>query len=133
MAHFINTTVLLDGSKRTIVHFYFRSDGISSDLENSVLVDPLDFGLTSTACLTVEELTYDFAGFDAVISFDSGLVENNQIWVLPEGSRGSKDFRPEGGFKDRSGPDGTGKLLISTTGLTSVGDHGSLVLHIKKS
>lgn len=118
-----------------ILHVYFKSDGISSDLKRFTLIDPhsddLFKSMDSKPAFAVEEIVYDFAGFDASLQFDSGLINDNYIWVLPEGSSEKVDFRPFGGFADRSGVDGTGKLTITTFGLLSIGDQGSMILKLR--
>lgn len=124
-------TTLLDAESHAIIQVYLQSDG--AELVQEVLIDPQEL---EPACkrLEVQELLYDFAGFDARIEFASGLVEQTQIWVLPAGSgSGHRNFMPFGNFLDRSGLDGTGKLLLTTTGFTAVGtDQGSLLLRVRK-
>lgn len=135
MAHTVAITKLLEGPRHVILHVYLKSDGISSDLKKEVLLDPhSDDLLTPLAkgpSLVVEDIVYDFAGFDASLQFDSGLINDNYIWVLPEGSSEKVDFKPFGGFKDRSGKDGTGKLTITTFGLLSIGDQGSMIIKLR--
>ena len=135
MAHTVAVTKLLEGPRHVILHLYFKSDGISGDLNKFVLIDPhsddLIKQLDSKPSFVVEEIVYDFAGFDASLQFDSGLINDNYIWVLPEGSSERVDFRPFGGFKDRSGTDGSGKLTITTFGLLSIGDQGSMILKLR--
>ena len=135
MAHTVAVTKLLDGPRHAIIHVYLKSDGISPDLKRVVLVDPhsddLNVYRDSKPVFVVEEVRYDFAGFDASIQFDSGLVNDNYIWVLPEGASAHVDFRDYGGFADRSGLDGTGKLMITTFGLLSIGDQGSMIIKIR--
>lgn len=137
MAHTINVTKLLDGPRHVIVHVYLKSDGISSDLKDVILVDPntddVEPKIGSKPSFVVEEIMYDFAGFDATVKFDSGLINDNYVWVLPEGAVCRVDFTPYGGFKDRSGLDGTGSLMIDTFGLLSVGDQGSILIKLRKS
>ena len=127
----LTITKLLDGHAHAIVHVYMRSDG--AELVQETLVDPAEL-VPACERLSVEEVLYDFAGFDARIEFGSGLVDQTLIWVLPEGSgSGYRDFRPLGSFADRSGLDGTGKLLITTTGFTAAEvDQGSLILKLRK-
>ena len=135
MAHTVAVTKLLEGPRHVVLHVYFKSDGISSDLNKVTLIDPHSDDLIKPLLkgpgLVVEEIVYDFAGFDASLQFDSGLINDNYIWVLPEGSSERVDFRPFGGFKDRSGKDGTGKLTITTFGLLSIGDQGSMIVKLR--
>jgi len=128
----LTTTTLLDGPEHAIIHIYMRSDGV--ELVDEILLDPAELN-PPCARLAVEQILYDFAGYDARIAFGSGLVEQTLIWVLPEGSgSGYRDFKPFGNFVDRSGLDGTGKLLITTTGFQAQDiDQGSMILRIRKN
>ena len=133
MANTVDTTVLLDGPRHLIMQIFLQSDGGGNELNNFVLLDPVeDLGLQKGSRFSIDEILFNLAGFDATISFDTGLVDKNMIWVLPEGASNYVDFRPFGGFKDRSTLDGTGKILISTLGFTSVNSFGSLLLKVKK-
>lgn len=133
MANIVDVTTLLDGPRHAIVQVYLQSDGSGNELEDHVLLDPVnDFGLTSDQRFSVEEILFNFTGFDATIQFDTGVITKNVIWVLPEGASNYVDFRPFGGFKDRSELDGTGKLQMNTLGFTSVNSFGSMVLKIRK-
>ena len=135
MAHTVAVTKMLDGPRHVVLHVYLKSDGISSDLKRVVLIDPHSDDIfkprDSKPSFAVEEIVYDFAGFDASIQYDSGLINDNYIWVLPEGSSERVDFKPFGGFADRSGLDGSGKLMITTFGLLSIGDQGSMILRLR--
>lgn len=128
----VTKTVLLDGPRHSIIHFYLKGGGADGELTDYELLDPtVDLDPPSDR-LVIEHVLYDFAGFDATLEFDSGLPDSTMIWVLPEGSNNSVDFMPVGGFADRSGLDGTGKLLISTIGLTETTDQGSIILKLRK-
>ncbi len=135
MAHTVAVTKVMDGPRHVVLHVYFKSDGLSNDLNKHVLIDPhsddLQYPRNKKPAFVVEQILYDLAGFDASLQFDSGLINDNYIWVLPEGSRTSIDFRDFGGFADRSGKDGTGKLTISTFGLLSIGDQGSMLIKLR--
>ena len=134
MANVIEVTKLLEGPRHVILQAYIEHDGFSQELKDFVLYD----GNTETdqkkvtVRLTVEEILFHFAGFDATLSFDSGLVDKKNIWVLPEGAANHVDFRPFGGFKDRSELDGTGILLINTNGFTDSNAKGSLIIKLRK-
>lgn len=133
MSNTVDITPILDGSKRIIYHVFLKSDGATGELVDEVLVDPVvDLGLKRTVRMTLEDVTFAFAGFDARIEFQTGLVDDTLIWVLPEGSDSYVDFSKYGGLKDRNGSlDATGKILISTTGFTSTTDQGSILLKVR--
>jgi hypothetical protein len=130
MAHSIKRTKLIEGTYKAIYHISFVGDGESADLVDYVLVDPVaDLGLTASTRCFVERVEYSFSGFDGQLEFDSGLVDDNQIWVLNRDLH-YHDFTCYGGLQDKSGPDGTGKIQISTTGLMDANSKGSLILSI---
>ena len=134
MANIVNITKILPGNYRSQFHIFIESDGASGELTDSVLIDPVaDLGLTSSARLSIEMVTYNFSGFDARIEFDTGLVADKIIWVLPEGSDNEIDFNPWGGLKDQSGVDGTGKIQITTNGFTAAGDQGSMLIIVRNA
>ena len=132
MAHKIVITKILPGTYRSQFHIFFESDGASGELVDQVLVDPVvDLGLKSTARLSIQMLTFSFAGFDARIEFDSGLVDDRMLWVLPQNSDNHVCFDCWGGLKDNSGLDGTGKIQITTKGFGTAGAQGSLLLMVR--
>ena len=131
MANIVNITPLIDGERVKVYHVYLKSDGASGDLDNYVLLDPEDFGKDAVPSYKVVDILFHFAGFDANIGFDSGLQTKNLIWVLPEGADAQAKFGKYGGLTDRSSDlDGTGKLLLSTTGFTSSTDQGSMLIKV---
>lgn len=124
-------TKWLDGPRHAIFHVYLIASGLG-DLEDETLIDPATLVPECTR-VAVEQVMFNLAGFDASLKFDSGLVTDEYVWVLPEGDGGKPiDFTPFGGFSDRSGLDGTGLLQINTNGFTEVGDQGSIILKVKK-
>ena len=129
----VTVKTLLSGARHVIISVYIKSDGATGDLEKETLIDPVDdLGLKPGSRLTLESLMHNFSGFDACIEFESGLVDNNFKWVLSEGTDSEVDFGPFGGMIDDSGLDGTGKLQITTTGLTSSTDQGSIIIKARK-
>jgi hypothetical protein len=132
MAHSVVITKILPGNYRSQFHIFFESDGVSGELTDYVLVDPIaDLGLKSTARLAIEMMTFSLDGFDARIEFDSGLVADRMIWVLPENGDNHVCFDAWGGLKDQSGLDGTGKIQITTSGFATAGSQGSLLLMVR--
>jgi len=134
MAHKITVTNILPGEHRSQFHVFLLSDGVSGELSDYVLIDPVaDLGINSIGRPAIEMITYNFAGFDARVEFDSGLVDDNMIWVLPQVGDNHIDFNPWGGLKDKSGIDGTGNLQITTTGFGAADSQGSILLMVRHS
>ena len=128
----ITITTLLDGPRQAIYHIYLLNEGSPDDLVNEPLVVPNDM-LPSCERLVLEEVMYNFAGFDAKLSFDNGTVEGSLIWVLGEANTGHTDFCCFGGLKDREYFDGTGTLRLTTVGFNQEGDEGSLIIKVRKA
>lgn len=132
MAHKITIIKILPGVHRSQFHIYLLSDGASPELTDQVLIDPVtDLGIPSSSRLAIERITYSFTGFSSRIEFDTGLVDDKMIWVLPEKANEPIDFSPWGGLKDQSGLDGTGKIQITTNGLTNSGSEGSILIMVR--
>ena len=122
---------VLDGRTKAIFYVYFKADGLG-ELVDQVLIDPQVDLEPKANRIRVEEITYNFAGFDAAIEFDSGLVDDTPIWVLPQGTESHVCFNQIGGFSDVSGLDGTGKLLLTTPGFDAATKQGSMVITVRK-
>lgn len=125
MSNRIDVTTLLDGPKHALIHVFMQADG-SGEIDSYDLTSGID-----GAPYYLEDVTWAFSGFAAKLHFEL-LVNDTLIWVLPEFSD-YIDFTKYGGIKDKGNPlDATGKLLITTTGFTNIGDEGSLIIRLKK-
>jgi hypothetical protein len=135
MANKVSITKLLDGPRSAVFHVFIESDGASGELNDEVLIDPatsFDPALSASPSITIAELWYDFSGFDAKLEFDY-LLSDTPVWTLSAGNGVHMDFGCFGGLKDRSNAlDGTGKLTITTNGLTALGDNGTLIIKVRK-
>lgn len=134
MAHDVVITKLLDGLKNAAFHVFIKSDGVSADLVDEVIIDPVtsfDPGLSQKPNITIEEIYYDLAGFDAFLDFDY-LGSDTPVWTMSQNQYAEVEFDCVGGLKDRSNElDGTGKLQLTTDGLTG-GKFGSIVIKVRK-
>lgn len=134
MAHTVTVTKLMDGQRNAAFHIFIKSDGASIDLADYVVIDPaisFDPNLANKPVMTVEEIYYDLAGFDAYIEFDY-LLSDTPLWSMAGGQYAEAEFDCVGGLKDRSNElDGTGKLQITTSGLTA-GKFGSIIVKVRK-
>lgn len=133
-----NTVVvrkLLEGGRSAIFSVFIASDGKSGDLTAQTVINPnVDFvpSLGKGMKLNIEKIWFATAGFDVLLSFDS-LVDQ-PVWIIPSGTvAGFIDFSEFGGLQDYSGIDATGKLVVSTQGLSSPSDQGTLIIKVTKS
>jgi len=135
MAHKITITKLMDGPKNGVFHIFIESDGVSPDLIDYVLIDPAESfspSFPNKPLITVESISYDLTGFDSYLDFDY-LISDTKLWSMSGGQSAMVDFGYLGGLKDRSNAlDGTGKLQLTTSGLTA-GKFGSIIIRVKKS
>ncbi len=136
MAHTVTITTLQHAGNghRSIYHIGLISDGVSAELTDRLVVDPVvDLGLTADARLAIEWVGYNFIGFDATLHYDSGLPTDNIAWCLGRDNAAST-FNTEIGIKDQSGiGTGTGKLEIDTFGFSSAGSQGTIMLMVRNS
>jgi hypothetical protein len=141
MAHIVTPTILVDSTKSAVVHLYIESDGLSNDLVNQIIVDPtLDFVDSPLKVqMAITQVWYSFGWFDAMLSFDditlleSAGIPSTPSWLLTRDTIGYHDFRYFGGIKDKSTIDGTGRIVLTTNGLTTPGSKGTMVLEIRKN
>ena len=141
MANFIQRVILQDSQRHVTMHFWFQSDG-SGDLRNEVVIDPVVDFQNSTfvyqgMSLAVEQIWWDSASifgasFSGILSYDNP-TQDQKIWSLGANPGDTHiDFCSFGGIKDKTGIDGTGKILLNTVGLVDLSAQGSLILTCKK-
>ena len=135
MSNTVTITKILDGARSAVFHVFIKSDGASGDLTDHVLIDPaVDFdpAMSQKPVMTIEQLWYDLSGFDARLEFDY-LTDDTAAWTLSGGNGVHMDFCHFGGLKDRSNVlDGTGKLMLSTNGMTAASDNGTIIIKVRK-
>lgn len=133
MSHTVKITKLQDGPRFAVFHIYLKGDGVSPDLVNTILIDPkTDFepAKAGKPVIKLNKIQWSFINFQAELDFEY-LSENTPAWVLNNQDSNKVSFCDIGGLFDKSPPlDGTGKLLISTTGLTNTA--GTILITIRK-
>jgi hypothetical protein len=133
MPHTVKIIKELDGERHIILRVFIKSDGVSADLAGLTVLDPK---LTPSPTLpakpfcTIEEIWFDLDGFDMRLDFDD--LTDPPAWTISQSSGNYIDFRSFGGIVDRSGLDGTGKLLLSTFGLDNANKQGTLIIKMRK-
>lgn len=136
----VNINIIENGPKNVLLLVYMASDGVTGELFNYPLITLSQLGMLLPGSSTLpprprlrlSRIEYNYSGFDAVISFDSGTIPNNYKWVLTEGANAPVDFDAWGRVFDNSGLDGNGNLEISTVGFTSSTDQGSMLIRLVK-
>lgn len=129
----VTVTKILDGARNAIFHISVLGDG-SGDVTDETLIDPttsFDPAFKAKPAMTIEKLWYDLSGFNARLEFDY-LVSDTPAWTMSGNQAAQLDFCGFGGLKDRSNElDGSGKLMLTTSGLAS-GEFGTLIVHVRK-
>jgi len=135
MANTANITKIVDGDRIAVFHVFIRGDGASGDFNKQVLIDPatdLNPSPGGKPSLTIMELWTSLSGFSAILEFDY-LTEETGAWSIPADHSEQMCFDGFGGIKDRSNVlDGTGKLLLTTSGLLATSDCGTIVIKVRK-
>jgi hypothetical protein len=124
-------TRILDGPRNVVLHVFVQGDALG-DLSEELILDPadLDPALPERPGLTLNRIQYDLVGFDAVLAFEE-LLSNRPVWSMTGDQYADVDFSAYGGIKDRSTPDGSGRLMLTTSGLDD-GESGTLILMLRK-
>jgi hypothetical protein len=138
MANQVQRTILVDSQRHAVVHIIIAADG-SGDITNEVMIDPnTDFqpATFQPISLAVDQIWWDCSVANGS-SFTGRLLFEAPspflVWALSQSPGDShSDFRDFGGIKDKSGIDGTGRLLMSTTGFGDPTGFFSLILSVKK-
>ena len=126
--------VLADGPTNFVLHIFMEQDGgLGGELEDYVLVDPVDYGLPKSPTLKIQKAWHSLVWFDLTLKF-GGLVPR-AVWTFARDTGPEVDFCHFGGLSDRGTPppsDDNGKVLISTNGFDQIGSQGTLVLAFRK-
>lgn len=132
MPHTVKIIKELDAARHVILRIYIKGDGLSADLSGVTVIDPTTMTppMPAKAFGTIEEIWYDLDGFNIRLDYDD--VVDPPAWTISQGAGNYIDFRRVGGVSDRSGLDGTGKLLLSTIGLDTAEKQGSLIIKMRK-
>ena len=132
----VTTRIVVEGPSHLVLHAFLESNGYDGELDNHVLLSPVDLTPKKTAdepALRIMQVWYSMVWFDVVLKF--GGIVPRPVWTLTRDSQNHIDFRAFGGASDY-GPlppsDQNGKLLISTNGFAPIGSQGSLVLELRK-
>lgn len=131
----ITKTILASGPRNFVVHIYFEQDGVDQgEFSNAVLVDPVaDFGLAKGPMMRLYKAWHSFAWFDLTLKW-GGLVPR-PVWTFARDTDAAVDFQLIGGLADVGKPppsDDNGKILGSSSGFSTLGSQGTLVLVLRQ-
>lgn len=128
----VTVTKILDGARNAVFHVYIEHT--TGEETDAVLIDPatsFDPAYPASPGMSLDAIWGDLTGFNARLEYDE-LASDRPVWSISGGSAFHVDFAAFGGLKDRSNPpDGSGKLMLTTSGL-SAGDFGTLIVRVRK-
>lgn len=125
MADTVNTQILLDGPRHTIVKVSALSDG--TGLSNSQILD-LSALSPPPDKLVIEEVWFAVQGYEAVLLETDRTTDH--VFVRCSGD-GYFDFREYGGVVDKGTGD-TGDLLMTTVGTPVANDTFDITVKVRK-
>lgn len=131
MANTVTSQTLLDGSKRTVIKWYFASDGATGELTDQVIFDASAVSPATTDS-SIERIRGYFIGFSGLVEFDA--TADVAAVVLPTDDQFDYSFVEWNinGLPNNGGAGVTGDILLTTTGFTAAGDIGWLEITVKK-
>ena len=131
--HIVNSSVQMDGNRKSIVYFYLASDGASAELSNTDVLDLRQdlIPIGQPSKITIEQIWWCNTGFDILIS--SSDAPSVPLWVLPSGTDSHIDFRGMGGLRLPTGIDDNQKLQFSTRNFGEEDSKkGTVIIAIRK-
>lgn len=130
MANDIQTQVLEDGNRNTIIKVTIVGDG-TGDETDTVIFDASAYKTASTDN-SLRQIKYNLNGFDATLYWDGAA--NVVLMTLDQDLQEDVDFSEHGKYPalvNNAGAGRTGDILITTNGL-GAGDEGYMVLYINQ-
>lgn len=129
MANTNTKQVLHDGGRNYVVHIFLASDGVTGDITDDVVVDVSAIDPIPTDVKLVRAYG-SITGFSAVLEWDADT--DVAFLQIPDGDYFDYDFCKIGGIINNAGTGVTGDVLLTTSGLDTAGDQGTITLEFKK-
>lgn len=134
MANTITKQVLVDNAEVAIVHIFISGEGSGTDETNTTIIDSTDSSTYTGGTWTtgrIVEVSGVLSGFDAVLLWDA----TTKIPVIKLNNDNAFHFCYEeyGGIKNNAGTGKTGKILLTTNGLSAATDKGHITIKIRKN
>ncbi len=132
----VTVTKIGESDSRLVFRAFIQGDG-QPDLAEYVLMAPSDLvpqRKNNATAFRIRRIWYSLASFNAKLGFS--LVNSTPVWMLTQSTSSEVDFSFFGGLNDYATvppSDVDGKLWISTYGLASAAQAGSLVLELIKT
>lgn len=141
MANILQKTLLGESPDGGMtMHIFLGSDGVTGDLVHATLIDPaVDCTppMPRMQDFVVQRASYELNGFSATLYWDVLPGGPVPFWTFSTSTSTHQDWLwfngiPDFGGTDTWGLNSTGKILISTFGMTDVKNSGAFVLRLRK-
>jgi len=127
MANAINTQVIIDGKRSTVIKVTIEGDGTGEETD-TVIFDASAY-TPATDNNSLREIKYLLNGFSATLSWDA--TANVMLLELDDSLQEEINFSTYGGIPNNGGTGRTGDIVMTTVGL-GAGDKGYIILYINK-
>lgn len=125
MANTVARRVIMNDSRNYIVEFTVTGDGSGEETLLRVNNATGDMGTANK----IMSINYALIGFSAKLFFDA--TTDVHAWSMDADKQETAKFYKYGGLTNNAGAGVTGDILITTAGL-GAGDHGAIILWVKK-
>jgi hypothetical protein len=137
MSNTVDTATLIDDQRRLVLQINITGDG-SGELTGAVLVDPANYANTTQPWtypakpleFRIEYCHHSLVGFSAALIWDATTAV--QALVMPANFTYEYDGCRYSGIRNDAGAGKTGKILITTSGLSTAGGKGTIILELLK-
>lgn len=127
MAHTINTQVLEDGNRNTVIKVNIKGDGSSGELTNEVIFDASEYK-TQSINNKLMEVRFCLNGFSAELFW--AATSPVPLINLDQDISETMEYLFPGGLINNAGVGKTGDITITTNGLAASSEEGYIVFYI---
>ena len=131
MANTIELQTIVDGPRHLVVKVHIHGEAAGSDESETVLIDASTYTPAFTSC-TLIGIHSSLVGFTAELLWDA--TTNISLIDLPdyEYNLNGHQIGWFSGIPNNAAAGKTGDILITTTGMTTAADHGTIILELRK-
>ena len=130
MANTLNVQILIDNPVRSVIKATIIGDGVVGD-ETFTIYDASTYVSATTNPKLYKIMVFNTGDVGGILKWDA--TTDVIVFTLPDPDHTMNfDFTDFGGIVNNAGSGKTGDVLLTTTGLDTVGDSITLILDIKK-
>lgn len=134
MANTVDIQKINDGDRNATFKVYIASDGASGDESDTAIVDVSTLNADEHGVavdnVKITRIQSLLNGFDARLEWDADT--DDEILTIKDGTEFDFDYSLSGGLVNPKSTGYTGDVTVTTTGLASTDDEGTIYLECKK-